>query len=118
VGQVGRWGSRVPAFTSLEKYRGTVQHGNKIRELIYAQPFTYEGQEIHRTMSFLGSAYSEDTNIEKTIDQADQRLYSVKNFGRKKVVWEDAYTKSILMQQVRKKFCQCLSRDLGLRAKR
>ena len=85
VGQVGRWGSRVPAFTSLGKYRGAVQHGNKIRELISAKPFTYEGQEIHRTMSFLGSAYSEDTNIEKTIDQADQRLYSVGNFGRKKL---------------------------------
>ena len=41
-------------------------------------------------MIFWGSAYSEDINIEKTIDQADQRLYIVKNFGRKKVAWEDA----------------------------
>jgi hypothetical protein len=41
-------------------------------------------------MSFLGSAYSEDTNIEKTIDQADQRLNIAKKSGWKKVVWEDA----------------------------
>jgi hypothetical protein len=67
VGQVGRWWSRVPAFTSLEKYRGAVQHGNKTRELISAKPLTYERQEIHRTMSFLGSVYSEDTNIEKPL---------------------------------------------------
>jgi GGDEF domain-containing protein len=57
--------------------------------LISAKPIIYEGQEIHRTMSFWGSAYSEDTNIEKTIDQADQRLYIVKKSGWKKVVWED-----------------------------
>jgi hypothetical protein len=59
------WGIRVPAFTFLEKYRGVVQHGNKIRELISAKPIIYEGQEIHRTMSFWSSAYLEETNIEK-----------------------------------------------------
>jgi len=58
--------------------------------LISAKPIIYEGQEIHRNMSFWGSPYSEDTNIEKTIDQADQRLYIVKKPGWKKVVWEDA----------------------------
>jgi hypothetical protein len=82
-------GGSVPAFTSVEKYRGVVQHGNKNRELISAKPIIYEGQEIHRIMSFWGSAYSKYTNIEKTIDQADQRLYREKIFGRKKVVWED-----------------------------
>jgi GGDEF domain-containing protein len=53
--------------------------------LISAKPIIYEGQEIHRTMSFWGSAYSEDTNIEKTIDQADQRLYIAKNRAEKKL---------------------------------
>jgi GGDEF domain-containing protein len=33
-----------------------------------------------------GSAYSEDTNIEKTIDQADQRLYIAKNRAEKNLV--------------------------------
>ena len=37
-------------------------------------------------MSFWGSAYSEDTNIEKTIDQADQRLYVAKNWLEKSCV--------------------------------
>jgi diguanylate cyclase (GGDEF)-like protein len=97
AGQVGRWGSKVPAFTSLENYRGAVQYGNKICELISAKPIIYEGQETHRTMSFWGSTDSEDTNIKKTIDQTDQRFYSAKNFGRKKVVWEDTQTKLILM---------------------
>jgi hypothetical protein len=36
-------------------------------------------------MSFWTSAYTEDTNIEKTIDQVDQRLYSAKNMARKKL---------------------------------
>jgi hypothetical protein len=65
--------------------------------LISAKPIIYEGQEIHGTMSFWGSTDSEDTNIKKTIDQTDQRFYSEKNFGRKKVVWEDSQTKLILM---------------------
>ena len=91
VGQLGRWGGvefllLLPA-TNIE---GAVQHGNKIRELISAKPIIYYRQEIHITMSLEGSSYSEDINIEKTIDQADQRLYSTKNSGRNKVVWEDA----------------------------
>jgi GGDEF domain-containing protein len=53
--------------------------------LISAKHIIYEGQEIHRTMSFRGSAYLEDTNIEKTIDQADQRLYIAKNLAKKKL---------------------------------
>ena len=69
---------------------GAVQHDNKILELISAKPIIYEGQEIQRTMSFWGRVYSEDTNIEKTIDQADQRLYIGKKPGWEKVVWEDA----------------------------
>jgi hypothetical protein len=54
--------------------------------LVSAKPIIYEGQEIHRNMSFFGSPYSEDTNIEKTIDQADQRLYIAKQPDWKKVV--------------------------------
>jgi hypothetical protein len=41
-------------------------------------------------MSFGSRAYSEDMDIEKTIDQADQRLYSAKNHFWNKVMWEDA----------------------------
>ena len=78
---MGRWGSKLPQ-TNIG---GVVQHGNKIRELISAKPIIYEAEEIHRTMSFCGSAYSEDTNIEKTIDQADQRLYSAKKLAGKKL---------------------------------
>ena len=48
-------------------------------------PIIYEAEEIHRTMSFCGSAYSEDTNIEKKIDQADQRLDIAKNLAGKKL---------------------------------
>lgn len=91
VDQVARWGGEefllLLPETSLE---GAVQHGNKIRELISAKPIIHEGQEIHVTMSFGVSEYSEDADIEKTIDQADQRLYLAKNSGRNKVVSEDA----------------------------
>jgi diguanylate cyclase (GGDEF)-like protein len=69
---------------------GAVQHDNKICELIFAKRIVYEGQKIRRTMSFWVSAYSEDTNTKKTINQADQRLYIAKNSGRKKVVWKYA----------------------------
>jgi GGDEF domain-containing protein len=64
---------------------GVVQHGNKIRELISAKPIIYEGEEFHRTMSFWGSVYSEDTNIKKMIDQADQRFYIAKKLAEKKL---------------------------------
>lgn len=87
VDQVARWGGEefliLLPETNLE---GAVLHGNKIRELISAKPIIHEGQEIHITMSFGVSEYSEDANIEKTIDQADQRLYLAKNSGRNKVV--------------------------------
>jgi hypothetical protein len=41
-------------------------------------------------MNFWGSTYSEDTNIEKTISQAEQRRYIAKDSGRIKFVWKDA----------------------------
>jgi len=53
--------------------------------LISAKPIIYEAEEIHRTMSFWGSAYSEYTNIEKTIDQADQRIHIANNLAEKKL---------------------------------
>jgi len=91
VDQVGRWGGEefllLLPETNLE---GAVLHGNKIRELISAKPIIYDGQEIQITMSFGVSEYIEDAHIEKTIDQADQRLYIAKNSGRNKVVSEDA----------------------------
>jgi len=91
VDQVGRWGGEEFLLLLPEtNIEGAVQHGNKIRELISEKPIMYEGQEIHITMSFGVSEYSEDINIEKTIDQADQRLYIAKNSGRNKVVSEDA----------------------------
>jgi hypothetical protein len=49
-----------------------------------AKPIIYEGEEIHRNMSFLGRAYLEDTNIEKTIDQPDKWLYIAKKTSWKK----------------------------------
>ena len=87
VDQVARWGGEefliLLPETNLE---GAVLHGNIIRELISAKPIIHEGQEIHITMSFGVSEHSEDANVEKTIDKADQRLYLAKNSGRNKVV--------------------------------
>lgn len=91
VDQVGRWGGEEFLLLLPEtNIEGAVLHGNKIRELISAKPIIYDGQEIPITMSFGVSEYTEDINIEKTIDQADQRLYIAKNSGRNKVVSEDA----------------------------
>jgi PleD family two-component response regulator len=58
--------------------------------LISVKPIIYEGQGTQRTMNVCDSAHSEGINTEKTIYQADQRLYIAKNSGRKKVAWEDA----------------------------
>jgi two-component system, cell cycle response regulator len=91
IDQVARWGGEE--FLTLlpeTDVTGAVQHGNKIRELISAEPFIYEGQEINITMSFGVSIYNGDTSIEKVIDLADQRLYRAKESGRNKVVSEDA----------------------------
>ena len=90
IDQVARWGGEefliLLPETNLE---GAILQGNKVRELISAKPIIHEGQEIQITMSFGVSEYSKDTNIEKTIDQADQRLYLAKNSGRNKVVSVD-----------------------------
>ena len=88
--QVGRWGGEFLLLLPETNIEGAVQHGNKIHELISEKPIIYEGQEIQITMSFGVSEYSEDTNIEKIIDQADQRLYIAKNSDQNKIVWEDA----------------------------
>ncbi len=91
VDQVGRWGGEEFLLLLPEtNIEGAVQHGNKIRELISAKPIIHEEQEINITMSFGVSEYTKDINIEKIIDQADQRLYLAKNSGRNKVVSEDA----------------------------
>ena len=90
VDQVGRWGGEEFLLLLPEtNIEGAVQHGNKIRELISSKPVICEGQEINLTMSFGVSEYSGDNTIEKTIDQADQRLYLAKKSGRNKVVFED-----------------------------
>ena len=91
IDQVARWGGEEFLILLPETdVAGAVQHGNKIREMISAKPFIYEGQEINITMSFGVSIYNGDTSIEKTIDLADQRLYRAKESGRNKVVSEDA----------------------------
>ena len=91
IDQVARWGGEEFLILLPETdVAGAVQHGNKIREMISAKPFIYEGQEINITMSFGVSIYNGDTSIEKVIDLADQRLYRAKESGRNKVVSEDA----------------------------
>ncbi|MBC8286517.1 MAG: diguanylate cyclase [Nitrospinae bacterium] len=91
IDQVARWGGEEFLILLPETdLKGAVLHGNKIRELVSAKSTVHEGKEIHTSMSFGASEYSGDGNIEKTIDQADQRLYLAKNSGRNKVVSEDA----------------------------
>ncbi len=91
IDQVARWGGEEFLILLPETdLKGAVQFGNKIREQVSAKPLIFEDQEIPITMSFGVSKYSGDTPIEKTIDQADQRLYLAKNSGRNKVVSEDA----------------------------
>ncbi len=90
VDQVARWGGEEFLILLPEtNLKGAILHGNKIRKLMSAKPIIHEGQEIHITMSFGVSEYSENANIEKIIDQADQRLYLAKNSGRNKVVSVD-----------------------------
>ncbi len=91
IDQVARWGGEEFLILLPETdLKGAAQLGNKIREQVSANPFIFEDQKIPITMSFGVSKYSGDTSIEKTIDQADQRLYLAKNSGINKVVSEDA----------------------------
>jgi len=90
IDQVARWGGEEFLILLPETdLRGAVQLSNKIRELVSAKPIIYEEQEIPVTMSFGVSQYNGDSDIEKTIDLADQRLYLAKKSGRNKVVSED-----------------------------
>ena len=90
IDQVARWGGEEFLILLPETdLNGAVLHGNKIRELISEKSITHEGQEIQVTMSFGASEYNDgSTQIEKTIDLADRRLYLAKESGRNKVVSE------------------------------
>ena len=90
IDQVARWGGEEFLMLLPETdLKGAVLHANKLRELIAAYPFIFDGQKIPVTMSFGVSEYNGSSNIDKTIDLADQRLYLAKTSGRNKVVSEN-----------------------------
>lgn len=90
IDQVARWGGEEFLILLPETdLNGAVLLAQKLRELVSNIPTHHEDQKICVTMSFGVSSYDKDTNIEKTIDIADQRLYLAKNSGRNKVVFED-----------------------------
>lgn len=87
---VARWGGEEFLILLPETdLNGAILLANKLRELVSSIPTHHEEQEICITMSFGVSMHDKDSNIEKTIDTADQRLYLAKNSGRNKVVSED-----------------------------
>src|SRR5262249_55345042 len=74
----------LPEATS-EKGRGVAE---RVREMVAAQPFTYEGKQFSMTVSIGVAATIGDVSLtpEALIRQADDRLYQAKHEGRNRVV--------------------------------
>lgn len=58
----------------------------KLRSILEAEIFEYEGEQFHVTMSFGLCSFFHEINFSECIRQADLSLYKAKNEGRNKVV--------------------------------
>jgi diguanylate cyclase (GGDEF)-like protein len=85
---LARYGGEEFAVVLPEASRdGAVEFAERIRRLVEAEPFQFEGDTIQVTIS-LGVATTWGENVSPTafIKQADENLYAAKNAGRNRVV--------------------------------
>ena len=87
-GCVSRWGGEEFLF-SFEGKNGDEARGEleKLRSRIANYEFKYNDLTFHVTMTFGVEEYAGFLGIEKTINNADQKLYEGKKSGRNKVVF-------------------------------
>ncbi len=88
TGYVARWGGEEFLFV-LPRVNG--DEGLKIldglRRTIEQKEFSFEGTPIKVTMTFGIDEYSEISGIERTIAEADKKLYIGKQSGRNRVIF-------------------------------
>jgi diguanylate cyclase (GGDEF)-like protein len=73
----------LPNFVRTE----AVDLANRIRLRVEAEPFVFQGQNTHATMSFGVSSFPQDaTTPSQIIRVADERMYRAKHNGRNQVV--------------------------------
>ena len=67
------------------------EFAERVRQRVEVTPFVFEEQLIPLTISIGLVAASElrELTQENLIDEADQRLYRAKEYGRNQVIWEN-----------------------------
>ena len=87
-GFVARWGGEEFLFV-LPDINGdeALIFLDELRKQIQKKEYVYEGQVIKVTMTFGVEEFSDHVGIEKTIAEADKKLYIGKQSGRNKVVF-------------------------------
>ena len=85
---VGRWGGEEFLFICSDRY-SYIEFLNRLEEIRYyfeKNTFTLLGNKVDFTISFGVAKYSGRGKIEKTIKDADEKLYKAKETGRNKIL--------------------------------
>ena len=91
---VARWGGEEFIFLLPEtEAKGAAIAGEKIRSLLEATIYNYEGQSLRITMTFGVSEFGENLSLDDCISRADEALYQGKAAGRNQVKTWSRYGK-------------------------
>jgi len=85
---VGRWGGEEFLFICSDRYT-YIEFLNRLEEIRYCfekSNFNLLGNKIEFTVSFGVAKYNGRGKIEKTIKEADEKLYNAKETGRNKIL--------------------------------
>jgi diguanylate cyclase (GGDEF)-like protein len=87
-GIVSRWGGEEFLFV-LPRLNGdeALAFLDELRHMVKKKDFVFGGKTIKVTMTFGVEEFSEHTGVEKTIAEADKKLYIGKQSGRDRVVF-------------------------------
>ncbi|SCW64893.1 diguanylate cyclase (GGDEF) domain-containing protein [Ruminococcaceae bacterium YRB3002] len=67
---------------------GAVEVAENLRKTVEAADFPADGQTIHCTVSFGCAVFDKDKTIEENVSTADGHLYTAKETGRNRVIYE------------------------------